>query len=363
MQNEEMKQTIRHAQKTERNSNIELFRIIAMLLIIAHHYVVNSGLTSVDGPIYTNPLSWRSLFLLIFGAWGKIGINCFVLITGYFMCDSQISGRKFAKLILEIAFYKIAIYFGFLLSGYEAFSLSGLAKIIFPYREISTGFTFCFLLFYLSIPFLNILLQHLNQKQHQFLLLLCCFIYVLFGTVPYFSVSMNYFSWFIVLFFIAAYLKRYTVCSKRKIPWGWLTLGMIIVDIASVVCMAWASDKYERRIAFLFVTDSNTLLALLTGVSAFMWFINLRVKNNIWINIIASTTFGIFLIHANSDTMRQWLWVDVFDVVGHYMSTVLPLYAIGVVLIVFITGAVIDYGRKNLIESFIFHLWDNRRKT
>ena len=31
----------------ERNSNLELYRIIVMLLIVAHHYVVNSGLIQV----------------------------------------------------------------------------------------------------------------------------------------------------------------------------------------------------------------------------------------------------------------------------------------------------------------------------
>lgn len=30
--------------KKRRDSGIELFRIITMLLIVAHHYVVNSGL-------------------------------------------------------------------------------------------------------------------------------------------------------------------------------------------------------------------------------------------------------------------------------------------------------------------------------
>ena len=35
-----------------RSSNLELFRIITMFLIVAHHYVVNSGLTTSDGPIY-----------------------------------------------------------------------------------------------------------------------------------------------------------------------------------------------------------------------------------------------------------------------------------------------------------------------
>lgn len=33
--------------RKERNSNLELYRIIVMLLIVAHHYVVNSGLMSV----------------------------------------------------------------------------------------------------------------------------------------------------------------------------------------------------------------------------------------------------------------------------------------------------------------------------
>lgn len=68
-----------------RNSNLELYRIIVMLLIVAHHYVVNSGLITV---MEETPLSARSIFFYLFGAWGKIGINCFVLITGYFMCKS-----------------------------------------------------------------------------------------------------------------------------------------------------------------------------------------------------------------------------------------------------------------------------------
>ena len=57
----------------QRDSNLELMRIIAMLLIVAHHYVVNSDLTVPEGPIFADPMSKRSLFLLVFGAWGKSG--------------------------------------------------------------------------------------------------------------------------------------------------------------------------------------------------------------------------------------------------------------------------------------------------
>lgn len=35
--------------KKVRDSNLELYRIVAMLLIVAHHYVVNSGLLDVMG--------------------------------------------------------------------------------------------------------------------------------------------------------------------------------------------------------------------------------------------------------------------------------------------------------------------------
>ena len=91
MNNGNIAQTGKTKSSLHRDSNIELFRIITMFFIVAHHYVVNSGLTLDDGPIAANPLSANSIFLLLFGAWGKIGINCFVMITGYFMCKSNIT--------------------------------------------------------------------------------------------------------------------------------------------------------------------------------------------------------------------------------------------------------------------------------
>ena len=52
-------------EKKHRDSNLELFRILTMLLIIAHHYVVNSGLTNPEGPVFENLLSFDSLFVTI----------------------------------------------------------------------------------------------------------------------------------------------------------------------------------------------------------------------------------------------------------------------------------------------------------
>lgn len=87
--------------RKQRNSNLELMRILLMLGMIAHHYVVNSG---VEALYDLSSFSWDVWFLQIFGMFGKTGINCFTLLTGYFMVKSNITLKKFLKLYLEVKF-------------------------------------------------------------------------------------------------------------------------------------------------------------------------------------------------------------------------------------------------------------------
>lgn len=181
-----------------------------MILIVAHHYVVNSGILQT---LETNsyPFALNTVFLLLFGAWGKTGINCFVLITGWFMCKSKITLRKFLKLLLEIELYTIVIGCIFFFTGYEQFTFKAFVKMVLPITAVSTNFTGCYLLFFLTIPFLNILVSNMNQRQHLLLLALVGFIYVFLGMVPKITVTMNYVTWFIVLFFVGAYLRLYPI--------------------------------------------------------------------------------------------------------------------------------------------------------
>ena len=347
------------SEKKVRDTNLELFRIIVMILIIAHHYVVNSGLTAVDGAMYANPFSLRSIFLFVFGAWGKIGINCFVLITGYFMCKSRITPKKFFKLLGEIMFYRIVINVIFWAVGYSKFSINAFMKMFIPITNIKTGFSSAFLVFFLFIPFLNILLKGMTEKTHIRLLLLSLFLYVFLGTVPGFSVTMNYVSWFIVLYFIAAYVRKYPKRIFFNIKlWGIVTSLSIMLCVASVVLCARYGYSIAGRKAFSFVTDSNTFLAVLTAFSAFMFFKNVKMKNSVIINTIAASSYGVLLIHAHSDTMRQWLWKDLLDNVSMYNSQWLILHAVGSVLLVWLICTVIDHLRIKFIEVPFFQFWD-----
>lgn len=341
-----------------RQSNLELYRIIVMLLIVAHHYVVNSGvikLMEVDG------FSSRSLFYYVFGMWGKIGINCFVLITGYFMCRSKITVRKFLKLFLEIEFYYIIIYFIFVLTGYLDFSISGLTQTFlwFVLRPVHDSFIHCFLIFWLFIPFLNILVNHLNQRQHGLLVLLSIVIYTVIGSLPKVGITFNYVEWFCVLYFIASYLRKYKIRCLDGRKGFWLMIVSIILAVGSVVALRWLSSfKNTNYDAYFFVIDCNKIFALLVAVTSFSWFKELKIPHVPLINIIGATTFGVFLIHTRTSTMRQWLWKDTIDVAGHYTITHYILYSLFAVISVFLVCSFIDYLRIRLLEKPFFHFLD-----
>lgn len=336
-----------------RNSNLELYRIIVMLLIVASHYVNNSNLMDANGALRANPLAIKSLVLTICGMWGKTGINCFVLITGYFMCTSNISIKKYFRLLFEIYFYRFFIYMLFLLTGLSQFNAVSFIKMFFPVTNLADNFTGCFVVFYLTIPFLSILVRNMTKKLHLLLLLLCFVVYVVIGTIPTFGIRFNYVSWFGVLFFIASYIRLYEEKWFSSIKlWGILSLLSIFLSVLSVLAMTWIGVKIGMDgLSLWFVADSNKALAVTTSITTFMLFKNLQINNSKIINSIASSTFGVLLIHTNSDVMRQWLWNDMLNNAGAYDSRFWLLHLVGSVFVVFITCTLIDQIRIRFIEK------------
>ncbi len=120
------------------------------------------------------------------------------------------------------------------------------------------------------------------------------------------------------------------------------------------------ANKYLQTdiLPLRWISDSNKFLAVTTAVCSFMWFKELNIKYNPLINTIGACTFGILLIHSNSDTMRHFLWTDIFNNVGQFNSDTLFLHAILSVTIVFTICAVIDYIRIRALERPLFHYID-----
>jgi hypothetical protein len=237
-----------------------------------------------------------------------------------------------------------------------------MVKLIMPIWGLKNNFTSCFLVFWLTIPFLSILVQNLNKRQHELLLLLALGCYTVLGSIPGFDIRFNYVTWFGVLFFIASYIKLYPrpIFEKRKL-WGWTTWVVVFLAMVSIVFLQIKfGDRGIVDHSFFFVSDCNKIFAVLVAVSSFLWFKNMDIPQSKIINAIGGSTFGVFLIHTNSASMRTWLWKDTVDCVGHYSLPLgnLILYCVGVVLAVFIICNLIDQLRIATVERWFFKWYD-----
>ena len=342
--------------KKQRSSNLELLRIISMLAIVAHHFVVNSGITSAYD---LQHISANTLYLQLLGMWGKTAINVFVLISGYFMCKAKLTLSRFCKVYLEAKFYRLVIFVILLIMGYETISPKGMLNVLFGFiRNPNGGFTSSFLMFYLFIPFYNVLIHHMTKKQHEYLLAVSL---IYFTAAPTFLFAGSVFHeplWYAILYFIAAYIRHYPqswmnnnrICIPGLICLALLSgLSVIVVDFVGV--------RFGFSSYYYMVADSNMLLALLVSIFVFLVFKNINMKHNKMINCIASTTFGVLCIHASSDAMRKFLWQDLLKVPQAYALSLplLMLYSIASVIGVFAVCSVIDFVRIHLIEKPLFN--------
>ena len=304
-----------------RNSNLELFRILLMLMIIAHHYVVNSGLEEVWS---ATDETGNSLFLALFGWSGKTGINCFILITGYFMCQKSFSWQKFLKLLFEVQFYATAIYLIFLLGG-RPFSWGELKDmVLWIPLGVGHGFVGSFIVLYLLIPFVNQLVKAMTKREFQYLLVLLIGIYSVVGTFVPFGIY-EYIGGYVTVYLVGAYIRLYGIplirSRLREVLFMLASLLAVYFSIIAVFYLVkMKGGELEIWSLYYFVSDSNKILALLSSVSLFLFFKDLKIPHYVWINKMATATFGVLLIHGNSNAMREWLWRGVLKNVSYFNS-------------------------------------------
>ena len=281
-----------------------------MLLIVMHHYVVNSGVAEQFDYSSITP---NMLFLQFFGMWGKIGINVFVLISGYFMCKSRLTVKRYLKVYAEYKFYVILFFIIFAVAGLTAVTFENVFTAVFS-TAYSAGKTFSasFMVFYLFIPFYNYLINAMNEKAHRYLLIILFIVFPVFTTV-FFNVDIyNEIVWYAAIYFFAAYIRlypnKYFDKNKYCVP---VLIVLVLGAFAGIVGIDLLCKRLGASGAYYYYfTDTPAkLLAFLIGIFMFLVFKNVRISNSKLINTVASTTFGVLLIHASGDAMRNLIWV------------------------------------------------------
>lgn len=116
-----------------RESNFELLRIIAMMFIFVYHYINYGGILNVGS--YTI----NKLIALFLYSGGRVGVNIFILIMGYFMINSKFKIKKVFKMMFQVFFYSVILA---ILSVYRLnsnFEATSIKNILLQYYQLFIG--------------------------------------------------------------------------------------------------------------------------------------------------------------------------------------------------------------------------------
>lgn len=338
----------------ERDSSFELLRIFSMLLIVMHHYSVHGGFD------FMIPFNLNLYFVQCLDMGGKLGVNLFVLISGYFLCKSEFRLKRIIKLELEVIFYSLIIGLLFFFFMPERESLKDLLKELSPLRSGSYWFYSTYFVLVLFCPFINKIIS-LLEKEVLKKLLLCIFIlWVLIPILPkVHALELSNLSWFIFLYLCAAYIRFYQddfrMCNKTCISLG---LGIYVLVLLSVLCfdlLGFIDKRFQGK--FDYFLPMNSILIFTSSIMLFLGFSKINIGRKRVINILSSATFGIYLIHDNH-LVRPFLWRDFFKNAEFIDSNRIFLHAFLAICLVYISCTVIDLFRQYLFEKPVFLIVD-----
>lgn len=336
----------------KRKSNLELLRSVIMIMLIMHHYADHGGFVFDNGEVTLN-----RIFLQFIHLFGKMGICVYVLISGYFLVEATFRWKKVVKLILEVQFYCLLCFGATVLLGTTEFTWTRLLMSIFP---ISTGmywFVTTYIILYILSPYLNIMIHNLGQKRH---LQLICFLLVIWSFIPTFSrldICYSQLGWFITLYLSAAYIRLYPerkwISYFSRMKWFFVAFGLSFLSVLILDVFEYAIPSFEVDMEFFW--GQSKITTYLSSLTLFMAFARLEVKQSRFINTLAGTTFGIYLLHDNTFISRE-LWTEWLDTDALIRSPKLIPHVFVATFCIFSACACVDLLRKNLVEKPLIKL-------
>lgn len=331
--------------KTQRSSNLELLRILCMLLIIGDHLTGQGGIADYT----TLPSSFA--FCLI-GCGSRIACSVFILIGGWFLCEQPYKTRRPLSLWLSLWLYTVPVTLLCRLAGLDV-SFGALRWAAFPASTRQLWFISDYLLLLLCVPLLNRVLRGLPRTAHRGLLAVLAVPMVLYPTLFGENGIVSDTAWmFLYEYLLAAYLRRYPEnrlarLLQNRVAALALGLGLPLVNTAirAVLETRGLTDGKAFQYVAYYRTALGALPNLLAALALFYLFKNLDLGCVRWVNALSGTTLGVYILHQ-VPAFRNFLWNGLLQAQAHHGSVVYTLFAI---FAVFFGCAAVDAVRTRLV--------------
>ena len=306
-----------------RASGIEMLKIFAIFLVVISHVVLTlagagcEGVYRIDMTLATTNLQY--LFLSVLRYSGMLGNSIFFVCSAWFLHDMKKSNmKKLLHLWLEVWTVSVIILLAVLAVGDVHLGGLMILQCFMPNVFDNNWYITCYMIFYLIVPLLNIVLEHLTQRQllafNLVTLILCSIKFIFTGIASPFNINILVL-WIIIYFWIS-YLKRYMTESVSGKKCGYLCfavgfvgcVGMIVAANYFGLSSGFFSSSLQRW------NDSNNLFIILSAIGLLLIAKNIHIHSAV-INEISSLSLLVYVIHENillkkyyRPRMFEWLY-------------------------------------------------------
>ena len=341
-----------------RNAGPELLRIVALLEAVGLHYLSHAGLVPQAGV----PLSQGQVVGAVLESLCIACLNVWVLLSGYYMSERSFRVGRLVELLLEVYFYLLLGYLLLLITGVinvrDLGGAYGILQRLFPISGSAYWYMSAYIIVYILSPVLCAGMDALDRGQARAILGgLILFSIIIKTVIPVrFPTDHGGYEagWFIVLFLMARYIRRFElrlphpgiiyVLCLAGIAAG--TLGFHAIGIRTGHFLDYMNVFYEH----------NFILNILASVAIFQVFMELRIPEGRIARLIRAVSphvLGMYLLHEHPEIRHRWLSA-LTELIGEVPVDrpllILP-HMLMCMVIVAAAGLVVDILRERLFTA------------
>ena len=292
----------------KRDSNMELLRIVAMLLIL----VVHANFRALPKPdavsIAANPSSAFLQFLV--EGFSIVGVNVFVMLSGWYGIRPRL--MRFAELVFQL------LFFGLLCAGVEYAIIGQMPEdslpIILIVDQRAYWFVKVYIALYIFAPVLNSFVEHATRRQYeQTLLALFAFMFIFGWLFKSTSWLLEGYSlpWFACLYLLSRYMRVHRPLFTQ---FSRLTDLFIYLGTVAFLTIALFVLRQHNLGGMLYFYTSP--FVVLGAMYLLLFFSKVSLHSSL-VNWVAASALAIYLTHSScflgkyyDGFIRQWFYED-----------------------------------------------------
>jgi len=315
---------------------MEALRIFSMFCVLMVHTTFKA--CGAPGQEEITQAPWESLYFCTIASLSLIGVNCFVLISGYFGIKPRLKG--ILNFLFIVYFYRFGLYCSGILSAGGGISSKMLLKLLDPFS--GEWFVGAYLGMYLLSPMMNAFMEKASREVLRKYVIVLLVLELMFGwLVPTWGMISNGYSTlsFCILYMIAGYVRRYVDVKKCRIMHcglGYVGIS-VLVAVLYVMLMRYAPERYDSSISLHLYTYATPFI-IVQSILLLVMFSKMNFSSR-WVNFVAASTFSVYLIHCNDyvfphylewaryvkETFWPWMWIvmDIAYVCAVFLACIL----------------------------------------